>query len=169
MIIKKYKVITKEGKSHPTLFDTISDAVKTVGAAKIKKIEERDFKEEVSEISIDRKNVIVIGRTNKDLERSQLKREAVVFNRPVLTKVFEGMTVLELGDDKVLESKLYSIGTFDKKIHKDWDSDGKEYQWVLYHLNAKTLTLEDAFAKYKDLEKHIAKDGTITYMSKGRL
>lgn len=168
MTIKKYKVITKDGKSHPTLFDTVSEAIKTVGAGKILKVEERSIKEEVSESSIDKKNVIVIARTNKELQISNTTNHAATLNRPVLTKVFDGMTVLELGEDKVLESKVNTIGTFEKNRHKDWD-DGKDYQWVLYHYKGNILTLEEAFAKYKDLDKFPTKEGAITYFNKGKI
>ena len=116
---------------------------------------------------IDKKNAIVIARkTDEELEKSNTTGESAVYNRPTLTKVFDGMTVLEVGKDKVLESTLKAIGTFNKDIHKGYDTFEKDYQWVLYHFKGSFLTIEQATEKYKELETTTLKEGTITYMSK---
>ena len=167
MKIKKFKVIKKDGKAYPQLFDTIKDALREIGSSNITKLEEVFYDEQVSEITIDKKNVVVIARKkNEELEKSQKTGTAPVYNRPVLTKVYEGMTILELGEDKVLESKLVSIGTFNKDIHKGYDLTEKEYGWVLSHLSGVYLTVEEATKKYRELENLTTKENTIIYMSK---
>ena len=69
------------------------------------------------------------------------------------TKVFERMTLLELGETKVLESTLSAIGRYEDNLNKEWKTDSKEYEWVLYHTKGNSLTMEAAIAKYKDLDK----------------
>jgi hypothetical protein len=70
MFIKKYKVVTKDGKNAPQLFDSIKDALKTVGASKIKKLEEVNYEEEISDTSIDKRNFVLISRkTNEEVIR----------------------------------------------------------------------------------------------------
>jgi hypothetical protein len=170
MYIKKYKVITKDGRTNSQLFETVKDALKEISASKIQKIEEVSVSEEVSETLIDRKNVVVIARkTNAEIDASNKSGHSLTFTRPALTKVFEGMTVLELGEDKILESSLSAIGRFEKNMHKDWNADDRGYEWVLYHKKGKTLTIEEARAKYKDLDKLVAKEGVITYLNKGKI
>lgn len=170
MYIKKYKVITKEGKANSQLFETVKEAIKQIGAAKIQKIEEVSVKEEVSDTLIDRKNIAIIARkNNQEIEASLSSGHSPTFTRPALTKVFEGMTVLELGEDKVLESSLSAIGRFERNMNKDWKFDDKEYEWVIYHNRGKVLTIEEARAKYRDLDKLVAKEGVITYLNKGKV
>jgi hypothetical protein len=170
MYIKKYKVITKEGKVNSKLFETVKDAIKEVGSSKIQKIEEVNVKEEVSETLIDRKNAVVIARkNNQEIEASLSSGHSPTLTRPALTKVFEGMTVLELGEDKVLESSISAIGRFERNTNKDWKFDDMEYEWVIYHTRGKVLTIEEARAKYKELDKLTTKEGSITYFSKGKI
>ena len=124
MFIKKYKVITKEGKAHSQLFETVKDALKEIGVSKIGKIEELSVKEEVSDTLIDRKNVAIIARrTDAEIEASDKSGHSPTFTRPALTKVFEGMTLLELGEDKVLESSLSAFGRFESNMNKDWKEE----------------------------------------------
>jgi D-alanyl-D-alanine carboxypeptidase len=169
MFIKKYKVITKEGKAHSQLFETVKDALKEIGVSKIGKIEELSVKEEVSDTLIDRKNVAIIARrTDAEIEASDKSGHSPTFTRPALTKVFEGMTLLELGEDKVLESSLSAFGRFESNMNKDWKDNDRGYEWVLYHRKGKVLTIEQARAKYKDLDKLTTKEGALTYLNKGK-
>ena len=170
MNIKSYKVILKDGKSYPHLFYSVKDALKTVGATKIQKLQEVIEKVEVSETSIDRKAVAVIARRdNKEVDISDTTFQAATYNRPLLTKVFEGMTLLEVGEDVVLESKINSMGVFNNSLQSKYEpdiSDGKEYQWVIYHIKGHKLTVEEARKKYKELETTTLKEGMVTYIRK---
>ena len=170
MIIKKYTVELKDGKSHPHTFETVKDALREIGVSRIGKIEEINREEEVSETLIDKRNVAVIARrTDAEIEVSHKSGHAPTFTRPALTKVFERMTVLELGETKVLESNLSAIGRYENNLNKEWATNAKEYEWVLYHTKGKVLTIEEANAKYKELEKLSPKEGNLTYMSKAKI
>lgn len=167
MIIKKYKVIQKDGKSAPHLFESVSDAVRTISATKIKKIEEVNYEEEVAENSIDKRNFVLISRkTDKEIEHSNNSGYAATYSRPALTKAFKGMYVLEVGETKVLESKLSGIGRYDNTSMKNWGEDNKEWEWAIYHLKGNILTIDDAKAKYGDFDKALGRDGVIVYTPK---
>lgn len=167
MIIKKYKVIQKDGKSAPHLFESVSDALRTISATKIKKIEEVNYEEEVSETTIDKKNFILISRkTDKEIEHSNNSGYAATYSRPALTKVFKSMPVLEVGETLVLESKISAIGRYDNVSIKNWGEDNKEWEWAVYHLKGNILTIDEAKKKYGDFDKALGRDGTIVYTPK---
>ena len=168
MYIKKYKVIEKrDGKVNSQLFESIKDAVKVVGAANIQKLEEVNYEEEVSESSLDKKLMVVVARkSNDELTISEKSGYTATVSRPMLTKVFNGMTILEVGEDKILESSLSMIGRYDKNAHKVWNSDAREWEWIMYHKKGKTLSLVEAKTKYGDLERLVGRDGAISYVSK---
>lgn len=167
MLIKKYRIISKDGKVNPQLFESIKDGLKTVGAKNISKIEEVSYEEETAESSIDKKLLIVIPRkNNNEINVSNASGQSATLNRPALTKVFSGMTILEIGDDKVLESTLYMIGRYDANAHKTWKDDDKDWEWVLYHKKGKILTFEEMKNKFGEFDKIDGKCGNITYVSK---
>jgi len=170
MYIKKYKVITKDGKAVSQLFETIKDALHHVGTDKVQKIEELNLEEEMKDTLVDRRNLIIIARkSNTELEFSDKTNQSLTYSRPMLTKVFNGMTILEVGEDKVLESNLSVIGRYDRGIQRVWEvGDEKDWEWVLYHKKGKFLTVEEATSKYGDLDKAMGKIGTISYINKAK-
>jgi len=170
MLVKKYRLITKDDRVFPQLFDNVKDAIASAGTAGIKKLEEVNFDDEESEGVVDPKTYVIISRENNaEVINSDKTGYAVSVNRPVLTRVFQNMPVLEVGEDMVLESKLSVIGRYDKRLHKAWDGSGKDWGWVLYHPKGKMLTIEEAKAKYGDFDSHLGKDGSVTYAMRAKL
>jgi hypothetical protein len=170
MHIKKYKVITKDGKAIGQLFDTIKDALNHVGTSSVQKIEELNLEEDTNDSLIDKRNIILISRkSNEELESSDKTNQSLTYSRPMLTKVFNGMIVLEVGEDKILESSLSVMGRFDSGIQRVWKNDtDKPWEWVLYHKKGKYLTPEEATAKYGDIDSYLGKEGVIVYMPKSK-
>ena len=145
MKLKKIKVILKSGMSHPEMFDTVSEAVKTVGIKNIGKMEEVnvDTPKKYGH-SFNKDEMLVISkRSNKDLETSLRCGYTVTYNKPNLEKVYEGMTVLETSDDHVLMGKFTSLRSWDPAVHKDYIPPGyrpdKDWEWAIYNKDSQIL------------------------------
>ena len=69
MKLKKFKVILKSGMSHPTLFDTVGEAVKTVGVKNISKLEEVEDPKAKGKpnVMVGDEMLVISKRSNEDL------------------------------------------------------------------------------------------------------
>lgn len=169
MLVKKYKLILKNGKAFPKLFDTVKDAIASAGTEGILKLEEVNHKEDVSDEKIDTRIFAIVSReTNAEVVKSDSSGYAVTVNRPALTRVYQNMPLIEVGEDFVVESTLTTIGRYDRRLHKVWDGDGKDWEWVLYHTRGKKLTIDEAKKKYGNFDEQLGRDGAISYGMKTR-
>jgi hypothetical protein len=72
MINKLYKVQLKDGKTVPTLYQSVGDAIKAHGASKIDKIHEVIAKKDASQEVAKSKDLVLVlsSRDDNDLELS---------------------------------------------------------------------------------------------------
>lgn len=145
MKLKKIKVILKSGMTHPQLYDTAGQAVKEVGISNIAKMEEVnvDVPKKYGH-SYNKDEMLVISkRSNEDLEKSLQCGYTVTYNKPSLEKVYEGMTVLETSEDRVLMGKFVALRSWDPAVHKDYIPPGyrpdKDWEWAIYNKDSQIL------------------------------
>jgi len=156
MKIKKLKVVLKSGTTYPTEFDTVTEAIKTVGINDVSKIIEVniDAPKKIGH-TYDKDSILVISkRSNEDLEKSLSCGYTVTYNKPSSDRVFEGMTMVETSEDKALIGKFVSLRNWDPGLHKDFIPPGyrpdKDWEWAIYNRDAKIVDREE-------LEKTIGK------------
>jgi hypothetical protein len=156
MKLKKFKVILKSGMSHPTLFDTVGEAVKTVGVKNISKLEEVEDPKAKGKpnVMVGDEMLVISKRSNEDLEKSLKCGYTVTYNKPNLDKVYRGMTILETSEDRVLIGKFKDLSNWDPMVHKDYIPPGyrpdKDWEWAIFNTNAKIVDR-------KELEKEIGR------------
>jgi len=145
MKLKKFKVIQKNGMSHPTLFDTIGEAIKAVGIKNVQKfVEVEDPKSKGKPDVMKGDEMLVISkRSNEDLEKSLQCGYTVTYNKPNLEKVYRGMTVLETSEDRVLVGKFKDLTNWDPAVHKDYIPPGyrpdKDWEWAIFNTDAEIV------------------------------
>jgi hypothetical protein len=145
MKLKKFKVILKSGISHPTLFDTVGQAIKEVGVKNVAKLEEvEDPKAKKSSTQFSGDEMLVISkRSNEDLDKSLKCGYTVTYNKPNLDKVYRGMTILETSEDRVLIGKFKDLTNWDPAVHKDYIPPGyrpdKDWEWAIFNTDAQIV------------------------------
>jgi len=142
MKLKKLKVVLKTGSTYKTLFDSVSEAVKKVGAPNIGKIVEVnvDDNDKYGNKSNKEEVLVISRRTNDDLDKSLAVGYTVSYNKPNLDKAFEGMKVFEISPDRVLIGTFVGVRSWDPNIHKDFIPPGykpdEDWQWAIYNRNS---------------------------------
>lgn len=145
MKLKKIKVILKSGFSYPEMFDTAGMAVKTVGIKNIAKMEEInvDVPKKYGHTFNKEEMLVISKRSNEDLEKSLRCGYTVTYNKPSLEKVYEGMTLLETSEDKVLIGKFVALRSWDPTVQKDYIPPGyrpdKDWEWSIYNRDSKIV------------------------------
>lgn len=156
MYYKKYKVITKQGKSHGTLFDTLKTAISTIGVSNIQKIEEVNISDSSDDKIVDKKIAMLLTkRSDDDINISKKSGYTVSYVKPVNAKLFDGMKVIEVGETTVLVATLKVISRYEASLYPAWDSSKydstKEWDWVLLHKGAKLMKMKEAIQQFGDL------------------
>lgn len=149
MKLKKIKVILKNGMSLPELFNTASEAVKTVGIKNIGNLVEVnvDVKQKYGH-SFNKDEMLVISkRSDDDLQKSLACGYTVTYNKPSSDKVYEGMTILETSDENVLIGKFVALRNWDPSVHKDFIPPGyrpdKDWEWAIYNKDSVIINREE--------------------------
>ena len=155
MINKLFKVQLKNGKIPSTLYQSISDAMKTHGATNIAKIDEVSTQKGKSAEVLKSKNLILVlsNRADNDLELSMKCGYAVTYNCPSYKKIYQGMKYLEVSENLVLEAEILKLEKFDLKVHHDWaelltKGAQKLWKWSIYHTKAVIIPRSEAEIKY---------------------
>jgi len=153
MKLKKIKVILKNGLSHPTLFDTATDAMREVGVKNVLNMVEvnQDVKQKYGHQFNENQYLIISKRSNEDLETSLGCGYCVTYNKPSLEKVYKGMTIIETSEDKVLIGKFVTLRSWDPNTHKDYIPPGyrpdKDWEWSIYHKDSKIIDRSELESK----------------------
>lgn len=168
MKVKMFKAHLKEGSTVLELFETPSEIIKKFGASNILKIEEVYKTNTKVEENASKKTILEISaRSYDDLTLSKECGYAVTYNKPSLTKIYEGMTYIETSDEYVLVADFLRIEKYDKLIHHHWKGPGyrpnKTWKWALYHRNPKIISREDAEKQFGKLS---GVQGGIGYVTK---
>lgn len=151
---RMYQVILLDGTSAIGYFDTRQEAIRAHRGnisklvEVIPKVTKKTTKVEVSS----NEALLISKRSDDDLETSQSAGYSVTYNCPKLDRIFEGMTYLEVSDDKVLEAKMVRLEKYEKSIHHHWKGPGykpdKEWGWAIYHTGGKIISKSMAKEKY---------------------
>jgi hypothetical protein len=155
MINKLYKVQLKDGKTVPTFYQSVGDAIKAHGASNIDKIHEVIAKKDPTQEVAKLKDLVLVlsSRNDDDLDLSMKCGYAVTYNCPSYKKIFKGMKYLEVSENYVLEGEILKLNKFDMKVHQDWaaimPSDAKKiWKWSIFHTKSVMISRADAEEKY---------------------
>lgn len=149
-----YQVILLDGTPANGYFETRQEAIRAHrgNIQKLVEVIPKTVKNVPRSNPSSNEGLLISKRSNDDLETSQSAGYSVTYNCPKLDRIFEGMTYLEVSDDKVLEARMVRLERYEKLIHHHWKGPGykpnKEWGWAIYHTGGRIIDKSIAKEKY---------------------